>query len=82
MSQPPDLDPLHLDDYDDQDIFDSPEKTLTQLPERTPSRHGRHDIQEARDAALTKELENVKAVNKVVEDVINGLTKAKGNMDV
>lgn len=78
MSQPPDL-----DDYGHQDdIFDSPEKTITQYPDRTPSRHGRHDVQEARNATLRKELENVKAVNKVVENVINGLTKAKGNMEV
>ena len=40
------------------------------------------DSQESRHAALRKELENVKSVNRVVEGVIESLQKAKGNMNV
>ena len=87
MAPQPDIGTLRLDDDSDQeDLFDSPEKTETNhngyISEPTPSRHGRHDEQESRDAALRKELESVRSVNKVIEGVINSLEKAKGNMNV
>lgn len=92
MSQPPDLGTLRLDDDSDQeDIFDGmdeAEETITMpnanpsLSQQTPSRHDRQESQDARDAALRKELESVKAVNKVIEGVIASLEKAKGNMNV
>lgn len=87
MSQPPELGTLRLDDDSDRDdLVYSPGKPQehfkNQQFEPTPSRHARNDSQHARDAALRKELENVKSVNKVIEGVIDGLNKAKGNMDV
>lgn len=86
-SHPPDVGTLHLDDDSDQeDIFDSPEKTISAnnatTPGPTPSRHGRHSSKDTREDGLRKELESVKSVNKVIENVIESLERAKGNMNV
>lgn len=48
-------------------------------PQRAESRY---TTEEARDEALRRELEQVRGVNKVIEDVIESLEKAKGNMHV
>ena len=40
------------------------------------------DAEEAREAALQQELENVRKINTVVEGVVESLEKAKGNMEV
>jgi len=40
------------------------------------------DAEEAREAALRKELEGVRNINEVIEGVVDSLEKAKGNMDV
>lgn len=40
------------------------------------------DSEEAREAALQQELENVRKINQVIEGVVDSLEKAKGNMDV
>ncbi|CAD6506314.1 BgTH12-07240 [Blumeria graminis f. sp. triticale] len=37
--------------------------------------------EEARDSLLQKELENVRGINKVIENVVSSLECAKGNMD-
>lgn len=48
-------------------------------PQRAESRY---TTEEARDAALRHELDQVRGVNKVIEDVIESLEKAKNNMNV
>jgi hypothetical protein len=40
------------------------------------------DAQEAREAALRQELDNVRKINQVIEGVVESLEKAKSNMDV
>lgn len=47
----------------------------------TPS-ESRYDTEEAREAALRKELASIKNINQVVEGVVDSLEKAKGNVDV
>ncbi len=42
----------------------------------------RYSTEEAREAALRAELESVRTVNKVIEDVVSSLEKAKNNMHV
>lgn len=42
----------------------------------------RYDTEEAREAALRKELAGIRNINQVVEGVVESLEKAKGNMDV
>lgn len=42
----------------------------------------RFDAEEAREAALRKELEGIRNINEVIEGVVGSLEKAKGNMDV
>lgn len=86
-SHPPDVRALHLnDDSDQEDIFDSPRKTdganNTTIARSTSSRHGRHSSKDTREDGLRKELDSVKSVNKVIENVIESLERAKGNMNV
>ena len=50
-------------------------------PNATPGQ-SKYDTEEAREAALRKELAGVRNINQVVEGVIESLEKAKGNMDV
>ena len=47
---------------------------------RTKESH--YSTEEAREAALRKELESVRNVNRVIEGVVESLEKAKNNMDV
>ncbi|CAF9919764.1 MAG: hypothetical protein HETSPECPRED_004111 [Heterodermia speciosa] len=49
-------------------------------PNATPGQ-SKYDTEEAREAALRKELAGVRNINQVVEGVIESLEKAKGNMD-
>lgn len=56
---------------------DAQSKTQQQRP---PISH--LDAEEAREAALQQELENVRKINTVIEGVVESLEKAKGNMDV
>lgn len=83
------------DDDDDEPLFDSPDNVKTKprgqrntdhlFEENTPpSRpaNARQGNQQDRDAALRKELESVRAINKVIEDVVQSLEAAKDNMDV
>jgi hypothetical protein len=44
--------------------------------------HSQLDAEEAREAALQQELENVRKINTVIEGVVESLEKARGNMDV
>ena len=88
---PPDLGALRLDDSDPEDLFDSPEQPKRQVAtangsaaDPTPSRaqQSRYSNEEAREVALRKELESVRGINKVIEDVVSSLQKARDNMDV
>jgi len=82
----------NIDSSDHEDPFASPSERAGrrphQLPDRTktPSKHNsRYDAeaaQEARDAALRRELEGVRNINEVIEGVIGTLERAKGNMGV
>lgn len=47
----------------------------------TPGK-SKYDAEEAREAALRKELEGLRNINEVIEGVVDSLEKAKGNMDV
>lgn len=86
---------LRLDDASDDDIlFESPDNAKSKNREQrdldapfagdTPPRPGnaRQANQEDRDAALRKELESIRGINKVIENVVESLEKAKGNMNV
>ena len=46
------------------------------------SAESKYDTEEAREAALRKELAGIRNINQVVEGVVESLEKAKGNMDV
>ncbi|KAJ4305500.1 hypothetical protein N0V90_001031 [Kalmusia sp. IMI 367209] len=85
----PKVDALNLSDSDSDALFDTPAASKN----RTKSRDGTNDTgktrikeshystEEAREAALRKELESVRNVNKVIEGVVESLQKAKNNMD-
>ncbi|KAI4857453.1 hypothetical protein E4T45_01050 [Aureobasidium sp. EXF-8846] len=89
MSNPPDLGALRLNDHLDQEYDDMPyeeedmdyDMDIDLGP--TPSKPSapRPETSESREAALRKELESVRQINKVIEDVVASLEKAKGNMD-
>lgn len=51
-------------------------------PSKSRPVESRYSTEEARNAALRKELDSVRNVNKVIEDVVESLQKAKNNMDV
>lgn len=83
---------LSLEDEDVEDLFASPESGAT-TQKHTPisqassaQKHVRSDSRtaqnaaEAREAKLKAELERVREVNKVIENVTASLTKAKDNM--
>jgi len=88
-----DLGALHLDDSDPDNLFDSPEAVSRQqasrkapngsVSDQTPSRaqSSRYSNEEAREATLRKELENVRNVNTVVENLIGSLERSRDNMD-
>ncbi|KAL9076416.1 MAG: hypothetical protein Q9157_003677 [Trypethelium eluteriae] len=89
-SSTPNLDDLQLDDTDPEDLFASPgqpraEKSSsnggTILASRARSQQESLEDADSREARLRQELENVRRVNKVIEDTVASLEKAKGNMD-
>ena len=72
-------------DVDDDFLFDSPTPSTEQYnPEASKPRGAgsRFSTDEAREAALKQELDNIRQINKVVEGVVDSLEKAKSNMDV
>jgi len=87
-------DNIDSSDQESSDLFASPsERTAAgraphQLPDRTKtptnqnSRYDAEEAQEAREAALRRELEGVRNINEVIEGVIGTLERAKGNMGV
>ncbi|KAF2871824.1 DASH complex subunit Duo1-domain-containing protein [Massariosphaeria phaeospora] len=86
---PPAMDALNLSDSDSDAIFDTPaprknKKTAKDSSAdagKTRAKESHYTTEEARQAALRKELETVRNVNKVIEGVVESLQKAKDNMD-
>lgn len=93
----PNIGNLELSDADPDDLFASPSRAEKKVPSRkakasagetlsvptkgTPS-ESRHVTEEAREAALRRELEGVRNINEVIEGVIGSLDRAKENMEV
>jgi hypothetical protein len=70
---------------DESDLFPSPSKaphTQEERPKTPTNQNAPFDAEEAREAALRKELEGVRNINEVIEGVIGTLERAKGNMGV
>lgn len=79
------MDPLVDQDDDSELIFDSPAApTSADRPAHSGARfqESRYSTEEAHQAALKQELENIKRINQVIEGVVESLEKAKSNMDV
>jgi hypothetical protein len=73
------------DSSDHEDLFASPSKEAkaVQEPPRTPANQNTpFDAEEAREAALRKELEGVRSINESIEGLLETLERAKGNMGV
>src|SRR5438105_1353137 len=95
MAADPDDFELNLSDDNTDALFDTPGKPKTlgkdsndasadataSIPSR-PRSLSRQSDGETREAALQRELESVRGVNKVVEGVIESLEKARDNMGV
>lgn len=87
---PPNLGALDLSDSDTDALFDTPaaRKTKKQTKDadneaaKTRSKESHYTAEEAREAALRRELESIRNVNKVIEGVVESLQKAKDNMAV
>lgn len=86
------MDALNLSDSDSDVLFDTPaarknKEKPADADEGAASSKGRtkeshYTTEEAREAALRRELESIKNVNKVIEGVVESLQKAKDNMEV
>lgn len=87
---PPNIDALNLSDSDDDALFDTPaarkNKKQTQDAEadagKARAKESHYTTEEAREAALRRELDSIRNVNKVIEGVVESLQKAKNNMEV
>ena len=90
----PDPGRLDLSDAEDEDIWASQSRTSSRsstksnsIAHNKPSHlaqhngESRYDTEQAREAALQKELGGVRNINEVIEGVIASLERAKGNMD-
>jgi hypothetical protein len=76
------VDNFDSSDHEGEDTFVSPPESAPGRS-KTPTNHSsRFDTEEAREAALRKELEGVRKINEVIEGVIGTLERAKGNMGV
>lgn len=86
---------LDLSDSDSDALFDTPaarKNKKTQNPAanegegaasgKTRVKESHYTTEEAREAALQRELESIRNVNKVIEGVVESLQKAKDNMAV
>lgn len=86
----PNIDDLNLSDSDTDALFDSPDtkRKKQQAKEQTTTINGttirssesRYSTEEARETSLRAELDSIRNINKVVEDVVASLEKAKANM--
>ncbi len=94
---PPALDALDLSDSDTDALFDTPAARKNKSKHGTDAnasagagaasrksrvKESHYTTEEAREAALRQELENIRNVNKVIEGVVESLQKAKDNMAV
>jgi len=86
----PDMGKLDLSDTES-DLFASPSRVASKSTAKSEALgsenanargESRYDAEQARDAALQKELEGVRSINEVIEGVVSSLERAKGNMDV
>ncbi|KAH7338534.1 DASH complex subunit Duo1-domain-containing protein [Pyrenochaeta sp. MPI-SDFR-AT-0127] len=81
---PPNMDALDLSDSDSDALFDTPaarkNKNKAQDAGATRAKESHYTTEEAREAALRRELESIRNVNKVIEGVVESLQKAKDNM--
>ncbi|KAI9051170.1 hypothetical protein LZ554_005272 [Drepanopeziza brunnea f. sp. 'monogermtubi'] len=91
----PDIARLDLSEpeSDNEDLFASPsraskpsQKSPAKQPESSHapaqrSGESKYDAEQAREAALQRELEGVRNINEVIERVISSLETARGNMD-
>lgn len=93
MAPPSNMDDLSRSDSDSDALFDTPaarknkqraqdagDEGAAAGKARTKESH--YSTEEAREAALRRELESVRNVNKVIEGVVESLQKAKDNMGV
>lgn len=80
----PDIGALALSDSDNDSLLASPSRPQSRTQATKDQRTGetRYDAEEARNAALQRELEGVRSINEVIEGVVSSLERAKGNMDV
>ena len=90
------MDDLSLSDSDSDALFDTPaaRKGKKKAQEagadtgeaagagKARGKESHYTAEEAREAALRRELESVRNVNKVIEGVVESLEKARNNMDV
>lgn len=93
---PPNPDALNLSDSEDDALFDTPaaRKNKKKAQDanasagddaaggKTRAKESHYTTEEAREAALKKELESIRSVNTVIEGVIESLQRAKDNMAV
>jgi hypothetical protein len=96
MVQPPNMDHLSLSDSDTDALFDTPaaRKNKQRAQDagadagegaaagKARAKESHYTAEEAREAALRRELESVRNVNRVIEGVVESLQKAKDNMSV
>jgi len=96
MVQSPNMDDLNLSDSDTDALFDTPaaRKNKQRAQDagvdagdgaaagKARAKESHYTTEEAREAALRRELESVRNVNKVIEGVVESLQKAKDNMGV
>ena len=92
----PNMDDLNLSDSDSDAIFDTPaaRKNKKKAQDsgadagegaasgKTRAKESHYTTEENREAALRRELESIRNVNKVIEGVVESLQKAKDNMEV
>ncbi|KAJ8105418.1 hypothetical protein OPT61_g10191 [Boeremia exigua] len=87
------MDDLSLSDSDSDALFDTPAARKNQqrvqdagaeaegaAAGKARTKESHYSTEEAREAALRRELESVRNVNKVIEGVVESLQKAKDNM--
>ena len=63
-------------------ISEAPQTPASSSQSNATPAQSKFDAEEAREAALRKELDGVRQINKVIEGVVDSLEKAKDNMDV
>jgi hypothetical protein len=87
---------LDLSDSDTDALFDTPAARKDRknaqharanagqgaMDQKTRAKESHYTAEEAREAALRRELESIRNVNKVIEGVVESLQKAKDNMAV